>query len=258
MTTFLLWLLLSFCCFIIAAMLISYALWYYENQKVLDLTNQIKQKNQSSILNTGMGKRGFSSFDLNASITKSKTLAKDFLAGAVTGASTFAKTVKDSNILNTVGIATKRAAKGVTIGLSGLIKPIRDIDKTDDILHNPSLTPEEEKVNNYQADVDKLILDTNESDPNTQSKATLDLASKNSSQVLNQNEELSVFEKLELRILNRLKESGMTNYDIWIELGALYKKFGQTDKAKEVFALVLKHAGDTNKEKARNELIGLS
>jgi hypothetical protein len=255
MAGFFLWFLLSICCFVAAAMLASYALWYYENQKVLDLTNQIKNNNQSNILNNGMGKRGFSSFDLNASINKSKTVAKGILAGAVSGANSFAKSVKNSTILGSVGQVTKKAAQGISTGLSGLIKPVREDESSQIEPEIPLLSPEEVKQQNYEADVDKLI---KEDEPDTNDQATLNLASKNSSNKSEDTDELTVFEKLELRILNRLKESGMTNYDIWIELGALYKKFGQTEKAKEVFALVLKHAGDTNKERARNELIGLS
>ena len=253
MTGFFLWFLLSICCFLGAAMLSSYALWYYENQKVLDLANQIKHNNQTNILNTGMGKRGFSSFDLNSSINKSKTVAKELLAGAVSGANSFAKNIKSSTILGSVRKATKNAVHGISGGISGLIKPVKEETITSDSKDNV-FTLEEIKQQNYEADVDKLIKE----EPETDTNATLHLASKHESLKTEDTEELTVFEKLELRILNRLKESGMTNYDIWIELGVLYKKFGQTDKAKEVFALVLKHAGDTNKERARNELIGFN
>jgi len=69
--------------------------------------------------------------------------------------------------------------------------------------------------------------------------------------------DMSLFERLEARILAKLKEKGLGRYSIWLELGDLYLKFGDTEKAREVFALVLKHSEGDEKEFARNRLIGL-
>jgi hypothetical protein len=69
---------------------------------------------------------------------------------------------------------------------------------------------------------------------------------------------LSAFDNLENRILSKLKESGMSNYDIWLELGDLYLKYNENKKAMEVYALVLKHSkNEKHKEMARNGLIGM-
>lgn len=68
----------------------------------------------------------------------------------------------------------------------------------------------------------------------------------------------AAFEKMEARILDKLKLSGLNHYNVWIELGELYMKFDEKDKASEVFALVLKNTkDDREKEVARNHLIGL-
>jgi hypothetical protein len=68
----------------------------------------------------------------------------------------------------------------------------------------------------------------------------------------------TAFEKLEARILDKLKQSGLTHYNVWLELGELYLKFDEKEKASEVFALVLKNTkDDKEKEIARNRLIGL-
>jgi hypothetical protein len=68
----------------------------------------------------------------------------------------------------------------------------------------------------------------------------------------------AAFEKLEARILDKLKQSGLNHYAIWLELGELYIKYEEQDKASEVFALVLKNTkNDKEKEIARNRLIGL-
>ena len=67
------------------------------------------------------------------------------------------------------------------------------------------------------------------------------------------------FKRLEAKILAKLKEMGMNRYDIWLELGNLYLKFEENEKAKEIFALVLRHSKEDPeiRETARNNLIGL-
>jgi hypothetical protein len=71
-------------------------------------------------------------------------------------------------------------------------------------------------------------------------------------------EEMGLFEKMENRILKKLQKSGMSDYDIWLELGDLYVKYNEVKKAMEIYALVLKHSvNEQQKEKAMNKLIGL-
>lgn len=257
MLSFLLWLVFAVLSFLGSAMLVSYALWYWENQKVLDLSKHLKLQN-GSILEKGMGKRGFSTFDLSASIQKSKGLAKNIVSGTVTSVQGLARGVQKSGILTKISTGTSRAVSGITTGFGSLIKPVNEQEAV-----KPQLTQEELKEKNYHEAVDKLIEEATPFEQEIPKVATIDYA-KGTQSNQQQNpaainaDDMSLFEKLELRILNRLKETGMENYDIWLELGALYKKFGQYDKAKDVFALVLKHASDKNKEMARNELIGLN
>lgn len=249
MASFFLWFVLGIICLVAALMLASYAIWYYENQKILDLAKNIKDNNRSSILNTGMGKRGFSSFDLTASINRSKLLAKDLAKATVIGLKTVKNSVSSSKVMDTLSAKAKKTASGLGAGVASFVKPMEDIEELAPVL------PEER----YRQDVDKLIDNAVErpsfNPPKQAQNATLDMAAEKKNR---QEDDMNIFDKLELRILNRLKESDMTNYEIWLELGNLYKKFNQNEKAKEVFALVLKHASDGNKERARNELIGLN
>ncbi len=86
-------------------------------------------------------------------------------------------------------------------------------------------------------------------------QATLGLASKLKT---DKDEDLGLFEKLETKLLAKLQDSGMADYDIWLDLGDLYAKYGEDRKAKEIYALVLKHSQEKNlKERATNKLIGL-
>ncbi len=67
--------------------------------------------------------------------------------------------------------------------------------------------------------------------------------------------DMTQFEKIERKILDRLQESGLKDYDIWLELGDFYLKYDEKEKAKEIYALVLKQADGEQKEMARNRLI---
>ncbi len=84
--------------------------------------------------------------------------------------------------------------------------------------------------------------------------ATLSMASAGSDK---DEKDMSVFEKTESRLLDKLKDSGLHNYDVWLELGRFYIKYEEPDKAKEVFSLVAKHSSGKEKEEAVNQLIAI-
>jgi hypothetical protein len=69
--------------------------------------------------------------------------------------------------------------------------------------------------------------------------------------------EVTEFEKVEQRLLLKLKESGVGNYDLWLDLADLYVKNNANQKASEIYSYVAKNAKDKNKEKAINGIIGL-
>jgi hypothetical protein len=115
-----------------------------------------------------------------------------------------------------------------------------EIPDTKTVIKNENVSSKEEK---------------NETQKNIKEVATIGMTSKLTD---TNNDELSAFENLENRIVSKLKESGMSNYDIWLELGDLYLKYNENKKAMEVYALVLKHSkNEKHKELARNGLIGM-
>lgn len=71
-------------------------------------------------------------------------------------------------------------------------------------------------------------------------------------------EEMSLFEKLENKIIDSLKKADMQDWKIWLDLALLYQKHNQTQKALEIYALVLKHGTGREKDMARDGLIALS
>ena len=89
-------------------------------------------------------------------------------------------------------------------------------------------------------------------------EATIGLIRSDISDLQKSKDDATVFEKYENRLLAKLKDSGMANYDIWLELGDMYLKYNESKKAIEIYALVLKHSkNEKQKETARNGLIGI-
>jgi hypothetical protein len=68
----------------------------------------------------------------------------------------------------------------------------------------------------------------------------------------------TTYDKIEKSILLKLQETGLNHYDIWLELGHFYQKYDEKEKAKEIFAMVMKHAEGRDKDLARDGLIALS
>ncbi len=92
--------------------------------------------------------------------------------------------------------------------------------------------------------------------PNIQSEATIGLVAKPTADP--KSEEEGLFIKLENRLLEKLKQSGMSNYDLWLELGDLYHKYDDNKKAMEIYALVSKHSKDDKQRQfAINKQIGI-
>jgi hypothetical protein len=122
-----------------------------------------------------------------------------------------------------------------------------------DNLHNLQQVPGADNISQGKTNSTETYQDVKE-------VATIGLISNNigNGDTNKDKETLSTFDNLENRILAKLKESGMSNYDIWLELGDLYLKYNENKKAMEVYALVLKHSkNEKHKELARNGLIGI-
>ncbi len=70
--------------------------------------------------------------------------------------------------------------------------------------------------------------------------------------------ELTQFEVQEKRILRKLKTSEkLDDWTAWFELGNLYEKYGDIDKATDINRFIMKNGNEKDKEKAANNLIGI-
>ncbi|MGL4757800.1 MAG: hypothetical protein ACRCXZ_00550 [Patescibacteria group bacterium] len=69
--------------------------------------------------------------------------------------------------------------------------------------------------------------------------------------------EFTEFQKIEQRILKKLKDIGIGNFDLWLDLAELYIKNDENDKAKSIYRYIAKNGDNKSKQKAVNGLIGL-
>jgi hypothetical protein len=67
----------------------------------------------------------------------------------------------------------------------------------------------------------------------------------------------AIFEKLENRLLAKLQEIGFRHFDVWLELGKLYEKYEQNEKASEIYTMIMKNSEGIEKDFARDRLIAL-
>ncbi|MBC7472084.1 MAG: hypothetical protein H7196_02375 [candidate division SR1 bacterium] len=173
------------------------------------------------------------------------------------------KNIKYSEYLN----AFFRTGKNIFFYILSLIKPAT-IESDEFLMQNEEVdkitdhTDLRRNDNNYiKPDISSNINTDQPKNTDYQKfreTATIGLVSVDKNKSIANDGEISTFDKLENRILSKLKESGMSNYDIWLELGDLYLKYNENKKAMEVYALVLKHSkNEKHKELARNGLIGM-
>ena len=128
---------------------------------------------------------------------------------------------------------------------------INNIDSNPPFLNNyrsqstTSDLPVISEVINHQQDITTIIQPTQ--------GATLNLAIEDKPI-----KDTTTYDKIEKSILSKLQETGLNHYDIWLELGHFYQKYDEKEKAKEIFAMVMKHAQGRDKDLARDGLIALS
>jgi hypothetical protein len=259
----------SFCFLLI--MLLEYIIYLWENKKVTDLTKHILPDREEDLnpkfeftkSNTGID-------SLNNPYMKNPINNKYFERSIVLVKSQdyrkwSEKTLEVAKkVAGNIGLYSQKAIKFVlNLSKSGNnfpdheekhIKTIETNDKIKETVAKINLINEEEdqkivKISqdiNFE-DIDKslIIQSTNEKESESSMENT-------------QTKDTTTYDKIEKSILQKLQEVGLNHYDIWLELGQFYQKYDEKQKAKEIFAMVMKHAQGKDKELARDGLIALS
>ena len=272
----------------LAILALNYAIYKWENQKVSDLTSQIKPTGTSSLSTGGSFAKNFSSVDLGSSLQKSRAIqvAGNIYDRAIVNISNQEYPTWLTKVFEEINLFRRNAWKSISRlfkYLLALTKPvssnhttsfdtqdlqkekkIQDIDQTIEKVNKINTTSEQLPGSEFESFIDEVVVveeeikdvdyrSPDEKDPD--SLATISFAGSGSKK---SGTDMSLFEKLENRILEKLKTSGFNHYDIWLELGNLYEKYDEKEKAGEIYALVLKHSEGKEKDMARDKLIGLS
>jgi len=281
------WSLLSFLLFgFIAVLALNYAFYEWEEKKINELAKHIKPQDPNSILFKSTSSREFTTFDLSSvAKTKPAKVVKNIYDRTLI-------LLKENNYPDWFSSIVKEIdnlRKNFWQTISRFWNYILSLTKPTPTAEEASETSSsdiedkknEKKLREVDETVDRVTVLAQRTDPNeiqllSSSSEVKTVAPAKASASLPSLEEdftvatiglvssgekseldMSLFERLESRILGKLKNKGLGHYDIWLELGDLYFKFGEKDKAREVFALVLKHSDGEEKEFARDRLIGL-
>jgi hypothetical protein len=145
------------------------------------------------------------------------------------------------------------------------VDKITQITENDSIFENNNkVLPKPDFLNNFETSNNpnldssnpnvKDSLNVNQPSAEPSQGATLNLAADDNKNI----KDTTTYDKIEKSILAKLQETGLNHYDIWLELGHFYQKYDEKEKAKEIFAMVMKHAVGRDKDLARDGLIALS
>ncbi len=267
----------------LAILTLNYTVYLWENKKVNDLTSKIRPRPDTFSQKSSFSEN-FSSLDLGSSLNKNKALqvATDIYNRTVVSITKQEYPGWINKIIEEFNLFRKNAFAYIARFFKYLLTLTKPVDETkiepevirseNDTTTNPAkaeyVDPSEAlPVSNnkeYYSDVpEKEVKDVDYQTPSQSVKkeegfATIGFAASNSTGKKKSDKDMSVFEKLEARILEKLKTSGLNHYDIWLELGSLYEKYDEKEKAVEIYALILKHSEGREKDIARDKLIGLS
>jgi hypothetical protein len=249
--------LISILCLIVFAagwvVSLSYAIYLWEKNVVTNLAGQIEPITENSIFKP-QSKKHFTPEVSSAAFDKmNKNGAVKMVSGAYENTLMKIKEndyqgilKKTWHIISDFFANFSTRMKQLFDYLVTLSKPIA----TDVTLDDGVKAKEDEIIDNT---IEKVVAQNEEKETVPDS----DVASVVTSTKTKKEEDLEMFERLEGRILAKLKESGLNNYDLWLQLGDLYIKYDEQEKAKEIFAMILKSSEGQYKELARDRLIGL-
>ena len=266
--------------FLVAGLLsLNYSIFLWENKKVNDLTSRIKPSPEVSsndaLLQKNTASRGFTSLDMNDSVSVSRAIqtsnpGERMMSDISPNSELPTWVARTLDFLKKLRTNFWTQFINFSKYLISLAKPAEHVKEEDrekaevkkaevhEVIEKVINTPKEDVEDREDQ---KTVFHTNPKSSQSEvpeyksSMATISFASGNDEK----NElDMTMFEKMENKILQKLKEEGMNHYDIWVDLGKLYEKYNEKGKAKEVYALVLRHSQGNERDFARDRLIEIS
>lgn len=253
---------------ILILLVLNYSVYLWESDKINDLTSRIKTDGEDHIpdfLAKNNASRGFTTRDLNENISRNRSISaikhEDRKVIFVDGE-------EQSAFLNSVIVFFKKfqvnfwaQIRSIYRYLIHLAKPNENITDTSENEHEKvQITEVIQKVKD--ADQDEIEEDENQINQNqvvvVNPKKTATSDDTDDDEEAKEQKDLELFEKMENKLLAKLKEVGMKHFDLWLDLGKLYEKYDYNEKATEVYSMILKHADGKEKEFAKDRLIEMN
>lgn len=260
---------------LLIALTINYSVVIWENKRINDLTSKIKLDPEfsDSVLEKDPHSHSFTSVDLGDSVSKSRSIqptnfdARKLVQVSSEDIPEWAKSLWKF-LVNLRGNFFSQIKRLVTY-LFSLVKPPETNDSAQQVQEQVEVSVVVEKVKNASekenhnslalAAQDKSII------VDSSAKEVADIGEENIPEFLQKKDTIStntkdtgLFDRLEDKILDKLKKVGLSNYDIWLDLARLYEDFDQKEKAMEVYTMILKHADGKEKDVARDRLIAIN
>lgn len=259
---------------LLIALTINYSVVMWENKRITDLTSKIKTDSEynNPVLDKDPNSHGFTSRDLGDTMSKSKSIqTANFDARKLVPVNSddlpqWAKTLW--NFLLNLRTNFFSQIKRLVSYLFSLVKPPEIDDLAKQQKEQVEVSVVVEKVKNAtDKESSSLVLSSTDNSVVVDS-ASVEVVSdgpeeipeflQKQNQKTEQAKDSGLFDKLEDKILEKLKKVGLSNYDIWLDLAKLYEDFEQKEKAMEVYTMILKHADGKEKDVARDRLIAIN
>lgn len=250
---------------ILILLILNYSVYLWESGKINDLTNKIKVDNDESIpdfLTKNNASRGFTTRDLNENISKSRSISA---VKPQDRKVIFVDDEPQSPLLNSIITFFKKFQVNFWAQIKSIYRYLIHLAKPSDIKQTT-----EESDDKQQAQISEVIQKVREADQDETPESELIanqvvvISAKKSTTVTDEEDpdkakkDLELFEKMEDKLLTKLKEIGMKHFDVWLDLGKLYEKYDYNEKATEVYSMILKHADGKEKDFAKDRLIEMN
>jgi hypothetical protein len=255
----------------IAVLCLHYAFYLYENRKIEDLTRKIQPRNTTDMMQRKYADRSFTSRDMGENITKTSKALQPIQAetrrvmGMMTsnGSSWLQKI---QLFLTNLRYQFWPQIQRLWQNSFSLLRPMHhddqdEVEQATEIIPAGGQKDDLEMVEQLKQDqindlVEKVISQTESEFQGATVHTNAKAATKKP--LLEDPEQKALFDKLESKLLNRLKEVGLKHFDIWLQLGQLYEKYEEYGKATEIYNMILKNSEGREKDFARDRLIAIS
>jgi hypothetical protein len=256
----------------IAVMSLHYAFYLYENRKIEDLTRKIQPRTTTDVMQKTYADRGFTSRDMGENVSKTTKSLQPIQeetrrvmgmmtnngSGWIQNIKLFLTNLRYQFWPQILHIWQNAISLLKTVDNTGPEEqePVTEIipaSHSDEVFEDEVDRLKQEQINDL---VEKVISQTESENQGATFHTNAKTTAKKPS--LSDPDQKALFDRLETKLLNKLKEVGLKHFDIWLQLGELYEKYEENEKATEIYNMILKNSEGKEKDFARDRLIAIS